>query len=371
MVRFVSIFISLFFATMVFGQNSMLQQFYVGTYTSEGAKGINLCNLNTETGEIQLVKTFTGVDNPSFVRLSPDRKYLYAVSETAKNDGKTGYVHAYKVEKNGDLTLLNSQESNGDNPCHVDVSPDGKNVLVSNYTSGTVSLFAVGKDGSLSPSVKTIQNTGSGPNKDRQEGPHAHSSKFSPFSNEIFNADLGTDQVNIFHLENGTMDQEGQAFIQMIPGSGPRHFVFYPNGKTIFGINELNSTISVIHKIKDTWELGQNISTLPDHFKGESFCADIHLSKDGKFLYGSNRGHNSIAIFKVDEKDQTLEILGTVPVEGNWPRNFGLTPDGKWLLVANQRSGNITVFKVNTEDGSIQYSGNQLQTPSPVCIDFL
>ena len=370
MKRIVLVLLSFFMGNLVFGQNANLQKFYVGAYTSEGAKGIYLCTLDTETGEIKPVSTFEGVANPSFVRLSPDREYLYVVSETAKNDGKTGYVHAYKVEQNGDLTLINSQESKGDNPCHVDVSPDGKNVLVSNYTSGTYSLFSVNADGSLAPAVKTIQNLGSGPNKDRQEGPHAHSAKFSPFSDEIFNADLGTDHVNIVHLEGGTMVQQGQAFVQLPAGSGPRHFDFHPKGKAMFVINELNSTITVLHKIKNVWEAGQSISTLPGNFKGESFCADIHLSKDGKFLYGSNRGHNSIAIFKVDEKDQTLEMLGTVGVEGNWPRNFGLTPDGKWLLVANQRSGNITVFKVNTNDGSILFSGKQIKLPAPVCVEF-
>ncbi len=370
MVRIVLLSISIFLNSFVFAQQTTMQKFYVGTYTTEGAKGIHLCSLNTKTGEIELIKTFSGIENPSFIRLSPDRKYLYAVGETAKSDGKSGSVHAFRVEQNGDLTLINSQESAGDNPCHVDVSKDGKNVLVSNYSSGTVSLFGVKEDGSLTPAIKIIQNEGAGPNKDRQEGPHAHSSKFSPFTSEIFNADLGTDQLNVFQFENGTMSQEGQKFVPIPSGSGPRHFAFYPNGKTIFVINELNSAITVVNKIQDKWVAGQNIPTIPDNFKGKSFCADIHLSKDNKFLYGSNRGHNSIAIFKVNEKDQTLEMLGTVPVEGIWPRNFGIAPDGKWLLVANQRSGNISVFNVNTSDGDIEYSGNQIETPSPVCIEF-
>lgn len=370
MARIVFILFNFLMISTAFAQSKNLQKFYVGSYTSEGAEGIYLCTLNTETGELTLKKTFRGMDNPSFVRLSPDRKYLYAVSETAKGDGKTGYVHAYKVEKNGNLTLLNSQESEGDNPCHVDVSPDGKHVLVSNYSSGTFSLFDVKKDGSLTPAVKTIQNEGSGTVKGRQEGPHAHSAKFSPFSDEIFNADLGTDQLNIFYLKDGTMVQEGQPFVKLAPGAGPRHFDFYPNGKTIFVISELNSTVSVLHKINNNWEVVQSISTLPNNFKGESYCADIHLSNDSKFLYGSNRGHNSIAVFKVNEKDQTLEMLGTVPVEGNWPRNFGISPDGNWLLVANQRSGNITVFKVNTEEGNITYTGKQIKLPSPVCVEF-
>lgn len=371
MARLVYIFLSIFVAQTVLAQQKDMQKFYVGTYTTEGAKGINLCSLNSETGELTLINTFEGVPNPSFVRLSPDRKALYAVSETAETEGTPGSIYSFRVGKNGELTGLNKQLSGGDWPCQVDVSPDGKFAGVANYGSGTFSLFKVNKDHSLSEAVKTIQNEGTGPDKDRQSGPHAHSVKFSPFTDEIFNADLGTDHLNICHLKNGTMVQEGQEFVKLAPGAGPRHFDFSPNGKAIFVISELNSTVSVLHKLSNNWEVVQSISTLPANFKGESYCADIHLSKDGKFLYGSNRGHNSVAIFKVDEKDQTLEMLGTVPVEGNWPRNFGITPDGKWLLVANQRSSNITVFKVNTDDGSIVYSGKQIKLPAPVCIEFL
>lgn len=360
----------LFFALVGSAQDAHSLNFYVGTYTAEGAEGIYLCTLDQETGTTSRINTFTGIDNPSFLRLSPDKNYLYAVSETAKGDGQTGYVHAYKVEKGGDLVLLNAQESVGDNPCHVDVSPDGKAVLVSNYSSGTFSLLSVQNDGSLTPAQKTITNTGSGPKKARQSEPHAHSAKFSPFTDEIFNADLGTDQLNICHFEDGTMVQHGQKFVKMPAGSGPRHFEFHPNGRVIYVINELSSTISTLKKQGNEWKLVDDISTLPDDFQGESYCADIHISNDGKFLYGSNRGHNSIAVFRVDPNDQSLELLETVPVEGNWPRNFGITPNGKWMLVANQRSGNITVFSIDKKTGALAFSGNQIELPAPVCVEF-
>ena len=359
------------FSFIACSQNKSYQEFYVGTYTSEGAEGIYLCKMDTKTGDISLENTFTGIDNPSFIRLSPNRKYLYSVSETAKGDGETGFVHAFKVGKNKELTLLNSQESVGDNPCHVDVSADGKYVLVSNYSSGTFSFFEANENGSLAPAKKTVYNVGSGPDKGRQEAPHAHSAKFSPFSNEVFNADLGTDQLNIFHLENGTLVQHGQPLVKLIPGAGPRHFDFHPDGKAIYVISELNSTVSVLKKEGEDWVVSQSVSTLPEGFDGESYCADIHVSKDGKYLYGSNRGDNSIAVFEINPGNESLKLKEVVPVEGNWPRNFGLTPDGKWMLVANQRSGNITVFKVDTKTGSIKYTGKEIKLPSPVCVEFL
>jgi len=370
--KYFSLLIGLFLsASMVFGQGNQNQLFYVGTYTAEGAEGIYLCDLDTRSGEIRLEKTFTGMQNPSFIKLSPDKEYLYAVSETARGDGKTGYVNAYRVEKNKDLTLLNAQESGGDNPCHVDVSNDGKFVVVSNYHSGTYSLLRVKNDGSLASAEETIRNEGSGPNKARQAEPHAHSAQFSPFSNAIFNADLGTDQLNIVHLENGRLVQQGQAFVKLASGSGPRHFEFHPNGKVIYVINELNSTVSVLEKEGAVWTVVQNISTLPAGFDGESYCADIHISSDGRFLYGSNRGHNSIAVFSIDSDDASLKFQNTVSVEGNWPRNFGISPDGEWMLVANKKSNNISVFSIDKKSGSITYSGQEIELPSPVCVEFL
>lgn len=352
----------------VFSQNTKSQKFYVGTYTSAGAKGIYLCSFDSENGEITQEKSFSGIENPSFVRLSPDKKYLYSVSEAGD---KGSFVYAYKREKNGDLIFLNKQSSNGNGPCHVDVSEDGKFVAVANYGGGTTSLYPVANNGALNEATTININKGNAQNENRQSKPHAHSIKFSPFDNQVFSTDLGTDHLDIFQLENNELKKGGQSEVVMVSGAGPRHFDFHPNKEVLYVINELNSTVAVVKREDNVWLVKQNISTLPENFEGKSYCADIHISKDGKYLYGSNRGHNSIVVYKVNKKDQSLKNLGTVSVEGDWPRNFALTPDGNWMLVANQKSKDITVFKMNGKTGMPEFSGKKYSLPSPVCVEFL
>lgn len=344
------------------------QQFYVGTYTSAGSEGIYRCELNTATGDIVVQKSFGGIENPSFLALSPSKNLLYSVSEAGE---KGSFIYALKVDENKDLIQLNKQSSNGRGPCHVNVSPDGKFVAAATYGGGTTSLYPLEPDGALNVASTVNVNEGSGADANRQNKPHAHSIKFSPFDNQVFSADLGTDQLDIFELQDGRLVKGAQAFVEMEPGAGPRHFEFHPDGKVIYVINELNSTMSVLKKEEGNWGIIQNRSTLPADFSGASNCADVHISKDGKYLYGSNRGHNSIVVFGVNQNDYTLDFLQTVSVEGDWPRNFGITPDGKWLLVANQRSNDITVFKINKETGIPEFTGKKLSLPSPVCIEFL
>lgn len=350
----------------VLGQEIAKQQFYVGTYTSEGSKGIYLCNFDNVTGAISLLDTFEGIDNPSFLKTSKDKRFLYSVTE-----GQEGYVAAFQIDKNGKLIFINKQVSNGTGPCQVDVSRDGKFVAVANYGGGSTALFKVAENGGLLPAVSVIKNSGSSVNKSRQTKPYAHSIKFSPFGNQIFSADLGTDQLNIYTLENDKLIQNGQKFAKTEPGSGPRHFDFHPDGKTIFVINELSSTITTFKNINGNWENYKVISTLPADFKGVSYCADIHISVDGKYLYGSNRGHNSIAVFEIEKETKNLKPAGFVSVEGDWPRNFAISPDGNFLLVANQKSANITVFKINKDTGMPVFTGKEIKLPAPVCIEFL
>jgi 6-phosphogluconolactonase len=350
----------------VFGKEPEKQHFYVGTFTSEGAKGIYLCNFDNGSGEISLQETFVGIDNPSFLKISHDERFLYVVTEKPE-----GYVSAFQIVKNGKLKFINKQSSNGADPCQIDVSPDGRFVAVANYSGGTTALYPVAKNGSLLPPTSVIVNDGSGVDKSRQTKPHAHSIKFSPFGNQVFSADLGTDQLNIFTLEGDKLIQQGQKFVKLEPGAGPRHFDFHPDGETIFVISELNSTITTLKLINHNWEKQQIISTLPADFKGASYCADIHVSADGKYLYGSNRGHNSIAVFEINSETKQLKSLGFVSVKGDWPRNFALSPDGKFLLAANQKSGNITVFKINKETGMPEFTGKEIKIPAPVCIEFL
>jgi 6-phosphogluconolactonase len=354
-----------------YGKTPDLGKFYVGTFTSEGAEGIYLCSFDFSNGEIALVKTFKGMDNPSFLEISPNRNFLYAVTRPSEKIEKSGgYIQAYKIGKNGDLEFLNKQVSHGSDPCHVDVSPDGNFVAIATYGGGTTSLYKINDDGKVSPASSTIINKGSGPTS-RQSAPHAHSIKFSKNGKQAFSADLGTDQLNIFDLKKGKLIPAKQPFVKLEPGSGPRHFDFHPNANIIYIINELNSTINVIEKNGRNLEVVQTISTLPENFSGTSYCADIHVSADGKYVYGSNRGHNSIAVFKTDPVSKQLTFLSTISTHGEWPRNFTLTADGKFLLVANQHSRNITVFNINAETGIPEYAGKELKIPAPVCLEFL
>lgn len=356
----------------VIAQQPKTQQFYVGTFTSEGAKGIYLCGFNELTGEIALQQTFQGIDNPSFLKISPDKKYLYAVNRAPKEIEPTGgFVSAYEIAKNGTLKFLNKQLSHGADPCHVDVSPNGKFVAIANYVGGNTAMYPVAENGGLLPATSVIKNEGSSVNQSRQTKPFAHSIKFFPFGNQVFSADLGTDQLNIFKVDGNKLVQPGQKFVKLEPGAGPRHFDFHPDGDVIFVINELNSTITAIKNTGGNWEKYQAVSTLPADFKETSYCADIHVSADGKYVYGSNRGHNSIAVFQVNGSTKQLKPVGFVSVEGNWPRNFSISPCGNYLLVANQRSGNITVFKINRETGMPEFTGKQIHIPAPVCIEFL
>ncbi len=370
--KLLSLLLALFTAHILLGQGDIgLQKIYVGTFTSEGAEGVYLCSFNRETGDIDLEKTYKAIDNPSFLKISPDKKYLYVAGRASdKIEGSGGYVYAYSIEGNCDIRFLNKQVSHGKGPCHVDVSPDGKFVATANYTSGTIALYPVGENGELLTASTVIQNKGSGPDKTRQDSPHAHSIKFSPFSKSVFSADLGTDHLDIFALENGKLSREGQKFVKLPAGSGPRHFDFHPNGKVIYVVNELKSTVSVLEKKHGEWKIIQNISSLPKSFNGESYCADIHVSDDARFLYVSNRGHNSIAIFSIGKTTKKLKLAGTIGTEGDWPRNFALSPGNKFMLVANQRSGNITVYKINTETGFPEFTGKQVRLPAPVCLEF-
>jgi len=354
------------------GQEPDLKKLYVGTFTNEGAEGMYLCEFNPVSGEISKKKVFKGIDNPSFLKISPDKKFLYLVSRSPqKVEESGGYVAAYQIQKNGDLTFLNKQLSNGAGPCHVDVSPDGKYVAIATYNGGTISLYPVTEDGKLKPATTVIKYSGSSVNKQRQNAPHAHSIKFHLKTNQVFSADLGTDKLNILYLENDELVQRNQKFVSLERGAGPRHFDFHPEGNVIYVINELNSTISALKLQGNTWDVFQNSSTLSPNYIGENYCADIHISTDGKFLYGSNRGENSIAFFAIESYSKRLIRLGSVSTYGNWPRNFTLSPNGKFMLVANQKSGNITVFKINSETGVPEFTDIQIKIPGPVCLEFL
>ena len=347
---------------------------YVGTYTKGMTNGIFVYSFNDQHGHLQDLKKPAISSNPSFLTISPNKKFLYAVGEVDNLDSnQSGGLSAFRIEPDGALTLINHVLTNGANPCHVSLSPDGKKLVASNYTGGNLSFFTIQPDGSLSDMVQRIQHEGSGPFPERQTAPHAHSARFDSTGKLLYAADLGTDELKIYDVTSGEkmIVPHAQPSVKMVPGSGPRHFDFSADGRFIYVINELSSTITVLMKYGAEWKQVQNVRTLPKDFKGESWCADIHISADGRFVYGSNRGHNSIAVFKREANSGKLEMIETVSVEGNWPRNFTLDPSGKFLLVANQKSNDITVFKIDQPSGKLSFTGIKVPNESPVCLQFL
>lgn len=363
-------FIAAFFLTAFVNAQETPEKFYAGTFTSEGAEGIYRCSFNPSSGEIAIEQVFKGIDNPNFLRITADRKYLYAVSRAPKAvDPDGGAVMAYAISADGSLVFLNKQSSHGEDPCYVDVSSDGKFVAVANYGGGSVALYPVRADGSLEPASSVILHEGSGPNKARQTRAYAHSIRFSDRNDQVIAADLGTDKLFLYNLDRKEQKlvPSSQAMVSLPPGSGPRHFEITADHSFCYVVNELLSTVTVFRMDGEKFTEIQNISALPPGFTGTSYCADVHLSPDGKFLYVSNRGHQSVAVFQRGN-DGLLAAVQYVPVEGNWPRNFTIDPSGRFMLVANQRSHNITVFRL--ENGIPVFTGKELKIPAPVCISF-
>ncbi len=350
---------------------------YVGTYTSPttGSKGIYLVDLDTRSGELTdrgLVAA--EVKSPSFLAVHPSRRFLYAVSELNEFQGqKAGAVSAFAIDaQTGKLTLLNQQPSGGQGPCYVTVDPTGKCVLTANYTTGTVAALPIDEEGRLGQPTAVAHHTGSGPNAKRQQGPHAHSINLDPAGRFAFAPDLGVDKVFIYRFAGGDrwLLATDPPATQIAPGSGPRHFAFHPTGRFAYVINELNSTITAFSYDADRGLLEelQTIPTLPKDFVGRNFPADIHVHPTGKFLYGSNRGHDSIAVFTVDELTGRLTAVGYASTRGKNPRNFAIDPSGRWLLAANQDSNTVVVFRIDAQRGLLTAKDGTLAMPSPVCL---
>jgi len=351
---------------------------YVGTYTKGMANGIFVYQFNDRSGKLTDMKMPVVSSNPSYLTISASKDFLYAVGEQNDLGEKhSGGLSAFRIEKTGkkigQLSLINHVLSHGANPCHVCVSPNNKWLVASNYTGGNLSFFNILPDGSLTDTVKVIQHVGSGPFPGRQAEPHVHSAQFDKSGKFVYAADLGIDEVRVYRISNDgkSVIEAGQPILKLPAGSGPRHFDFSADGRYVYVINELSSTITVFMKYGNEWKEIQDIKTFPKEFKGETWCADIHLSADGRFVYGSNRGHNSIAVFSRDKMNGKLALIQTISVEGNWPRNFTLDPTGGFLLVANQKSNDITVFKVDVSTGMLKYTGIKVPNESPVCLKFL
>ena len=353
---------------------------YIGTYTSSGkSEGIYVHKFDLETGKLTPLHIVKDVLEPSFLTIDKSRKYLYASNELLEYEGKkSGAVSAFAIDqKTGNLQFLNKQSSLGDAPCFITTTENEKFALVANYLGGNVSVYPIEKDGKLGASVDLAQHTGFGPNKDRQESAHAHSIILDRNNRFAFAADLGIDKLMIYAFDAKTgklKPNENQPFYQTKAGAGPRHFSFHPNGKLAFLINELDLTMTSLaydEKIGMLKEI-QIVPTLPAGVSTVgATCADIHVSPNGKFLYGSNRWHNSIVSYKIDEKTGRLEYIEHTLTGGKKPRNFAIAPDGKFLLVANQDSDNIVVFRIDEKTGKLQTTGNIAQVPVPVCLKFI
>lgn len=328
---------------------------YVGTFSDESSEGIYKYNFNTETGEISNKALAVKATSPSFIAFSADRKRMYAVT----NDKKNGFVNAYNLKNDGTLEFINKVSSNGSGPCHVELNEKSDKVVVSNYGGGTIAIYGINSDGSIKEASQVFDHNIEGTRS------HAHSAKF--LKNNLFVADLGRDFLSHYvEIDDAFKLQENYS---MEDKAGPRHFAISNKGKYIFVINELNSSVSVLKKEGTSYTNIQDISTLDEGFDGKSYCADIHLSKNEKFLYGSNRGENSIVVYKRNKSTGLLEKIQSISTHGDWPRNFTLGPNGKFLLVANQKSKNISVYHVDKKTGKLTFI-NSKETPTPVCLLF-
>lgn len=349
---------------------------YFGSYTRKTSKGIYVAKLDTATGKVSEPELAGEVSNPSFVTIHPNQKYLYAVSEMGGGGGQPGgAVTAFSIERpSGKLTKLNTVSSKGSGPCHLNVDKTGRALVVANYGSGSVAAMPVKADGSLGEAVGFVQHAGSSVDKRRQGGPHAHSVNYSANNKFVVAADLGLDQVLVYKIDPATaaLTPNNPPFTPVKPGGGPRHFAFHPKGKYAYVINEMGQAVTAFawDANKGTLKEIQHISTLPDGVTvANNTTAEVVAHPSGKFLYGSNRGHNSIAVFSIG-KDGKLARVENAPTQGEIPRNFAIDPSGKWLFAANQNSDNVVIFSIDQGSGKLSPTGQQLKVDSPVCVRF-
>lgn len=350
---------------------------YVGTYTGKKSKGIYRVDLDLATGKFGQPALAAEVTSPSFLTLHPSGKLVYAVNEISNYEGKkAGGVSAFSIEPSGDLKLLNQQPSIGGGPCHITCDTAGKHVLAANYGGGSAIVLPIGDDGKLGASTGFVQHTGSSVDPRRQKEPHAHSVNLDQWNRFAFVADLGLDKVLVYRYDGGkgTITANNPPAGIVAPGSGPRHFAFHPSGRFAYVINEMALTITAFAYDKQTGSLTeiQTIATVPSdaHSAGNS-TAEVVCHPSGQFLYGSNRGHNSIAAFRIDQATGKLTLLGIQGQGISTPRNFNVDPTGRYAVVANQSGDSLTLFRIDAETGALQPTGEQVEIGSPVCVKFL
>jgi 6-phosphogluconolactonase len=350
---------------------------YVGTYTEEGSasKGIYAYRYDADTGDITPVGLVAETINPSFLAVHPSHRFLYAVNETGNFKGdKSGAVSAFAIDRaTGKLTLLNQVASKGADPCYIVVDKTGKFVLVANYSGGSVAVFPVMEDGRLGEASAFVQHTGHGTDPERQKGPHAHSIDLSPDNKFAFVDDLGLDETLVYKFDDakGTLTPNDPPFAKADPGAGPRHFALHPNGKFAYVINEMGASVSVFsYDGRGGLKRLQSIATLPKDFAVHE-DAEIEVHPSGKFLYASNRGHDSIAVFGIDPSKGTLTLVEYASTKGKTPRSFEIDPTGKLIFAENEKSNNIVVFRIDEKSGRLAATGKVLEVVEPVCVKFV
>lgn len=349
---------------------------YVGTYTGEKSRGIYLARFNSKTGELTKPELAAEMKSPSFLAAHPEKSVIYAVSESWEAGQPDGSVHGFAVDRrNGKLYSLGEQSSAGKGPCHLAVDKKGKCVLVANYGSGSIASLGLGKNGELGEPKSVIQHRGASVNQQRQTGPHAHQIVPDPSNQHALVCDLGLDKVLVYELEpkKPMLTPNVPYGVPIKPGSGPRHLAFHPDGEKIYVLNELACTIDVFEYGRKRGSLSpvQTISTLPEGFDGDNTCAEIQVHPSGRFLYASNRGHDSIAGFRVEEGSGTLSLIEHRSTGGKIPRYFGVDPSGRWLIAANQQSDTLRVFRIDLESGKLASTGLEQAVGKPVCLLFV
>jgi 6-phosphogluconolactonase len=350
---------------------------FVGTYTDKESKGIYAFDFNAASDQINPLGLAAETTNPSFLEIDPSGRFLYAVNEIQKYEGTaTGAVTAFAIDrKTGKLSQLNKVASRGADPCYISFDKSGKFALVANYTGGNIAVFPVGTDGHIGEASAFVQHAGSSVNKERQEGPHAHWIETTPDNRFAISADLGLDEllVDRFSATKGTLTANDPPYAKLDPGAGPRHLAFDPSGRFAYVVNELQSTITTFSYDANRGALQKlnSVSTRPKGFSGSNDTAEIKVHPNGKFLFASNRGHDSIVVFSIDNHSGALTLVDHFSTQGKTPRNFELDPTGSFLFVANQDTNNVIVFRIDPNSGKLTATGQTLKVPAPVCLKFL
>lgn len=343
---------------------------YIGTYASGPDEGIFLLRLHAEDGRLEYLGLAGRAKGPSFLAVHPSKPHLYAVGE-----GGPGTINAFAIDPvTGKLTFLNAASSVGRGPCHVAVDRAGRHVLAANYGGGSVVVLPIDEAGRLGEACAFVQHEGSSINPQRQEGPHAHSVTLDAAGRFVFAADLGLDKILVYRYDDrgGTLEPNVPPFAALAPGAGPRHFAFHPSGRFAYVVNELGSTVTAFayDATQGRLDMLHSVGTLPEGFDGQNTTAEIRVHPSGRFVYCSNRGHDSVAAFAVDADTGRLTSLGETSTQGRTPRNFNIDPSGRFLVAANQDTNTVVLFRIDAESGALSPVGQSMEIPKPVCVTF-